>query len=44
MITEFEILKLLNGFPFILNLDFCFQSTNYLFIILYYVQIEIFMN
>ena len=34
MITEFEILKLLNGFPFILNLHFCFQSANYLFMIL----------
>ena len=34
MITEFEILKLLNGFPFILKLHFCFQSANYLFMIL----------
>ena len=36
MMTEYEILKLLNGNPFILNLYFCFQSANYLFMVLDY--------
>ena len=34
IIREYEILKELSNFPFILNLHFCFQSANYLFMVL----------
>jgi serine/threonine protein kinase len=29
--SEFDIMKILGNFPFILNLHYCFQSANYLF-------------
>ena len=38
LISEYEILKYLSGCPFILDIYYCFQSTNYLYMIidLYY--------
>ena len=36
VISEFEILKTLSGFPFILDLHYCFQSANYLYLIIDY--------
>ena len=36
VISEFEIMKTLSGFPFILDLHYCFQSANYLYLIIDY--------
>ena len=33
VVSEFEIMKLLSGFPFVLDLHYCFQSANYLYMI-----------
>ena len=33
VVSEFEIMKTLSGFPFILDLHYCFQSANYLYLI-----------
>ena len=33
IISEFEIMKTLSGFPFVLDLHYCFQSANYLYLI-----------
>ena len=34
LISEYEILKYLSGCPFILDIYYCFQSTNYLYMII----------
>ena len=36
VISEFEIMKSLSGFPFILDIHYCFQSANYLYLIVDY--------
>ena len=36
VISEFEIMKDLSGFPFVLDLHYCFQSANYLYMIIDY--------
>ena len=36
VISEFEIMKSLSGFPFVLDLHYCFQSANYLYLIIDY--------
>ena len=36
VVSEFEIMKSLSGFPFVLDLHYCFQSANYLFLIMDY--------
>ena len=36
VISEFEIMKALSGFPFVLDLHYCFQSANYLYLIIDY--------
>ena len=36
VVSEFEIMKSLAGFPFILDLHYCFQSANYLYLIIDY--------
>ena len=36
IISEFDIMKILGNFPFILNLYYCFQSSNYLFMAIDY--------
>ena len=36
VVSEFEILKSLSGFPFVLDLHYCFQSANYLYMIIDY--------
>ena len=36
VVGEFEILKLLAGFPFVLDLHYCFQSANYLYMVIDY--------
>jgi serine/threonine protein kinase len=36
VVSEFEIMKSLAGFPFILDIHFCFQSANYLYLIVDY--------
>ena len=36
IVSEFEIMKTLLGFPFVLDLHFCFQSANYLYLIIDY--------
>ena len=36
IVSEFEIMKSLSGFPFVLDLHYCFQSANYLYIIIDY--------
>ena len=36
VISEFEIMKDLSGFPFVLDLHYCFQSANYLYMIMDY--------
>ena len=36
VISEFEIMKKLSGFPFILDLHFSFQSANYLYLVIDY--------
>ena len=33
VVSEFEIMKSLAGFPFVLELHYCFQSANYLYLI-----------
>ena len=34
VVSEFEILKTLTGFPFVIGLHYCFQSANYLFMVI----------
>ena len=34
VVSEFEILKSLTGFPFVIDLHYCFQSANYLFMVI----------
>ena len=34
VVSEFEIMKSLSGFPFVLDLHYCFQSANYLYMII----------
>ena len=34
VVSEFEIMKSLAGFPFVLELHYCFQSANYLYLII----------
>ena len=34
VVSEFEIMKDLSGFPFVLDLHYCFQSANYLYMII----------
>ena len=36
VVSEFEIMKSLAGFPFVLELHYCFQSANYLYLIVDY--------
>ena len=36
VVSEFEIMKSLAGFPFILELHYCFQTANYLYLIIDY--------
>ena len=36
VVSEFKIMKLLSGFPFILDLHYCFQSANFLYLIIDY--------
>ena len=36
IVSEFEIMKSLGGFPFVLDLHYCFQSANYLYLIIDY--------
>ena len=36
VVSEFEIMKSLSGFPFVLDLHYCFQSANYLYMIIDY--------
>ena len=36
VVSEFEIMKDLSGFPFVLDLHYCFQSANYLYMIIDY--------
>ena len=36
VVSEFEIMKALSGSPFILNLHYCFQTANYLYLIIDY--------
>jgi serine/threonine protein kinase len=36
VVSEFEIMKSLSGFPFILDVYYCFQSANYLYLIIDY--------
>ena len=36
VVSEFEIMKKLAGFPFILDLHYCFQTANYLYLIIDY--------
>ena len=36
VVSEFEIMKNLSGFPFVLDLHYCFQSANYLYMIIDY--------
>ena len=36
VISEFDIMKDLSGFPFVLDLHYCFQSANYLYMIMDY--------
>ena len=36
VVSEFEIMKSLSGFPFVLDLHYCFQSANYLYLIIDY--------
>ena len=34
VVSEFEIMKMLSGFPFVLDLHYCFQSANYLYMVM----------
>jgi serine/threonine protein kinase len=34
VVSEFEIMKMLSGFPFVLDLHYCFQSANYLYMVI----------
>ena len=36
VVSEFEIMKSLSGFPFILDIHYCFQTANYLYLIIDY--------
>ena len=36
IVSEFEIMKSLAGFPFVLDLHYCFQSANFLYLIIDY--------
>ena len=36
IVSEFEIMKSLSGFPFVLDLHYCFQTANYLYLIIDY--------
>ena len=36
VVSEFEIMKSLSGFPFVLDIYYCFQSANYLYLIIDY--------
>ena len=36
VVSEFQIMKSLSGFPFVLDLHYCFQSANYLYLIIDY--------
>ena len=36
VVSEFEIMKSLTGFPFVLDLHYCFQSANYLYLVIDY--------
>ena len=36
VVSEFEIMKSLAGFPFILDIHYCFQTANYLYLIIDY--------
>ena len=36
VVSEFQIMRSLSGFPFILDLHYCFQSANYLYLIIDY--------
>ena len=36
IVSEFEIMKSLSGFPFILDLHYCFQTANYLYLVIDY--------
>ena len=36
VVSEFEIMKSISGFPFVLDLHYCFQSANYLYMIIDY--------
>ena len=36
VVSEFQIMKSLGGFPFILDLHYCFQTANYLYLIIDY--------
>ena len=34
VVSEFEIMKMLSGFPFVLDIHYCFQTANYLYMII----------
>jgi len=34
VVGEFEIMKMLSGFPFVIDLHYCFQTANYLYMII----------
>ena len=34
VVGEFEIMKMLSGFPFVLDLHYCFQTANYLYMVI----------
>ena len=34
VVSEFEIMKMLSGFPFVLDIHYCFQSANYLYMVI----------
>ena len=36
VVSEFQIMKTLSGFPFVLDLHYCFQTANYLYLIIDY--------
>jgi len=34
VVSEFEIMKMLSGFPFVIDIHYCFQTANYLYMII----------
>ena len=36
VVSELEIMKILSGFPFIIDLHYCFQTANYLYLVIDY--------